>query len=170
VNQKLSANRIRTTCRELLANGNGISGRGLRDELRRRFGAGGKTERVFRIWREETHSARAAVPAKAESLVPAPAPEGLPSAILAAEKLPLDVRLLQQRLLLAESVAADSLARAERAEYREQAHQEKWAVEIDRLRQATRSQPDMALTIRKLQEQVFELSRKLGAARDGSAV
>jgi hypothetical protein len=34
-----------------------------------------------------------------------------------------------------ESAAAENLARAERAEYRERAHQEKWAAEIDRLRQ-----------------------------------
>jgi hypothetical protein len=36
---------------------------------------------------------------------------------------------------MADLAAAEHLARAERAEYREQAHQEKWAVEIDRLRQ-----------------------------------
>jgi hypothetical protein len=53
VNQRLSEKRIRSTCRELLAKHGSVSGRSLREELRRRFGAVGKTERVFRIWREE---------------------------------------------------------------------------------------------------------------------
>jgi hypothetical protein len=42
---------------------------------------------------------------------------------------------LKHRLAAAEAAAAENLARAERAEYREQAHQDKWAMEVDRLRQ-----------------------------------
>ena len=53
VNHRLPEARIRSTCRELLATHGSVSGRRLREELRRRFGAVGKTERVFRIWREE---------------------------------------------------------------------------------------------------------------------
>jgi hypothetical protein len=79
--------------------------------------------------------------------------------------LPPEVQALQQRVAAAEAVAAENLARAGRAEYREQAHQDHWAVEIDRLRQVTRGQPDSALRIRQLQEQVFKLSRELEAAR-----
>ncbi len=53
MNHRLSEERIRSTCRELVATLGSVSGRRLRTELRRRFGAVGKTERVFRIWREE---------------------------------------------------------------------------------------------------------------------
>jgi hypothetical protein len=86
-----------------------VSGRALCAELRKRFGAVGKTERVFAIWREET------------------AAMGPAADVQMAE--------LKRRLTEAEAVAAENLKRAERAEYREQAHQEKWAMEIDQLRQ-----------------------------------
>lgn len=43
--------------------------------------------------------------------------------------------LLQRRLVVAETAAAEYLKRAELAEFREQAHQEHWAMEVDRLRQ-----------------------------------
>jgi hypothetical protein len=107
VNRRLSEQRIRSTCRELLAKRGAVSGRGLREELRARFGAVGKTARVFAIWREEV--AVAAVPA--------------------------DVAELKSRLAEVEVQAAENLARAERAEFREQAHQDRWAMEVDRLRQ-----------------------------------
>jgi|SRR5450432_867563 Plasmid replication region DNA-binding N-term len=142
MNHRLSDERIRSTCRELNAKHGSVSGRSLREELRRRFGAVGKTERVFQIWREESPSVAAV---------------GLP-------RLPADVAELTRRLEAAEAAAAENLARAERAEYREQAHQDKWAMEVDRLRQAARGQPDQAATIRALQEQVFKLSQELAAA------
>ena len=107
MNHRLSEQRIRSTCRELLARQDAVSGRRLREELRRRFGAVGKTARVFAIWREEV--AVAAVPA--------------------------DVAELKSRLVEVEAQAAENLARAERAEFREQAHQDRWAMEVDRLRQ-----------------------------------
>jgi hypothetical protein len=53
VNHRLPEEGIRSTYRELVARHGSVSGRRLREELRRRFGAVGKTERVFRIWREE---------------------------------------------------------------------------------------------------------------------
>lgn len=82
-------------------------------ELRTRFGAVGKTTRVFRIWREECGAQ------------PAAANVGLPA----------DVFLLQRRVEAAEALAKEYLQRAELAEFRERAHQEHWAVEVDRLRQ-----------------------------------
>ena len=151
VNYKLSEQRIRGTCRELLGVDGALSGRRLRAELLRRFGAAGKTERVFRIWREET----------AAGVVPIPS---------VAPALPRELREWRQRLLAAESAAAENLARAQRAEYREQAHQEHWAAEIDRLRQAEGNQSEASMTIRHLQEQVFKLSRELAAARGDSTV
>ena len=111
MNRRLSDPRIRATCRELLRSAGRVSGRRLCQELRRRFGAVGKTERVFAIWREET----------------------------AAKAVPADVADLKRRLTVAESAAAENLARAERAEFREQAHQDKWAMEVDRLRQELRA-------------------------------
>lgn len=106
MNQQLSDERIRATCRELLKTRGSISGRGLCAELRRRFDAVGKTTRVFRIWREECASAA----------------------------VPVDVANLKKQVEAAESAAAENLKRAELAELREQAHQDHWAVEVDRLR------------------------------------
>lgn len=149
MNRRLSDQRIRATCRELVATRQGrVSGRQLRAELRKRFGAAGKTARVFRIWREEVFPP---VP------VPVPSPP--------TPELPIEVAELQRRLVAAETAAAEMLARAERAEYREQAHQERWAAEVDSLRQTTGHQPTAAMTIRLLQDQVFKLSRELAAAR-----
>jgi hypothetical protein len=141
MNQRLGEHRIRTTCRELIAGGGRVSGRALRRELRSRFGAVGKTARVFQIWREES----------------APAPS--------APDVSHDVAPMQLRLDAAEAAAADHLARAERAEFREQAHQEHWALEIDRLREQLRAQPKYAAELRTLQEQVLRLSAELQATR-----
>jgi hypothetical protein len=147
MNRRLSEQRIRATCRELVATQpGGVSGRQLREELRRRFGAAGKTARVFQIWREVVF------PEVPPTSQPAPA-------------LPVEVAELQRRLVIAETAAVEMLARAERAEYRELAHQERWAAEVDSLRQAAGHQPTAAMTIRLLQDQVFKLSRELAAAR-----
>jgi hypothetical protein len=75
--------------------------------LKRRYGAVGKTQRVFNIWRQE----------------------------MTAATTPPEIADLKKRLATAEREAAENLARAERAEYREQVHQDTWAMEIDRLRQ-----------------------------------
>src|ERR1022692_5163762 len=107
MNRRLSDPRIRATCRELLGSAGRVSGRRLCQELRRRFGAVGKTERVFAIWREES----------------------------AAKAVPVDVADLKRRLAAAEAAAAENLARAEGAGDRGAAHQDKWAMEVDRLRQ-----------------------------------
>jgi hypothetical protein len=147
MNRRLSDQRIRATCRELVSTQQGrVSGRQLRAELRRRFGAAGKTARVFQIWREVVFPE-----------VPMPAP--------LARALPVEVAELQRRLVVAEAAAMEMSARAERAEYREQAHQEHWAAEVDRLRQAALNPSRLTMTIRDLQEQVFKLSRELSAAR-----
>ena len=120
MNLQLSDERVRATCRELVKKHGTVSGRGLCEELRRRFGAVGKTTRVFRIWREECGVASAA--ASVAALSPAPG-------------LPAEVFLLQRRVQAAEALATEYLQRAELAEFRERAHQEHWAIEIDRLRQ-----------------------------------
>jgi hypothetical protein len=119
VNRRLSEFQIRTTCRELVARDPNLSGRQLRRELKDRFGAVGKTARVFDLWREETQKTQIAI---------------------AAAALPTDIAELQRRLRIAEATAAENLKRAELAEYRERAHQDHWAVEIDRLKQQLESQ------------------------------
>jgi Plasmid replication region DNA-binding N-term len=115
MNLQLSDERIRATCRELVTKHGSVSGRQLCEELRRRFGAVGKTLRVFRIWREECPTAT--------------------STATAAPKLPADMFLMQKRVEAAEALASEYLRRAELAEFRERAHQDHWAMEVDRLRQ-----------------------------------
>jgi hypothetical protein len=114
VNHRLSEQCIRSTYRELIAKRGDVSGRGLREELRRRFGAVGKTARVFAIWREEV-----AATANKEPTIDA--------SVEWAE--------LKRRLEAAEDEAAANLKRAERAEFREQVRQQQCALEIDRLTQ-----------------------------------
>ena len=144
MNRRLSETRIRVTCRELFASQERVSGRALCAELRRRFGAVGKTERVFAIWREELGTRLAPVDAAKEDAT---------------------VAELERRLAAAETAAAENLGRAERAELRERAHQEKWAMEVDKLREHVRAQPNYAAEIRGLQEQVTRLTVELHALR-----
>lgn len=148
MNRRLSERQIRATCRELLGRKTRLSGRALCGELRTRFGAVGKTERVFAIWREE-------MTAKAEMEAPANVPA-----------IPADMVELERRVKVAEAAAAENLRRAELAEYREQAHQERWALEVDRLRQRLRAQETAEVEVRRLQDRVLELSRELMGARN----
>jgi hypothetical protein len=113
MNLRLTDFQIRSTCCALLKNSAAITGRQLRRELLERFHAVGKTERVFQIWREAMA-------------------ERTRDAVIGA--LPTDVAELQRRLQAAESEAAANLKRAELAEYREQAHQDHWALKLDELR------------------------------------
>ncbi len=142
VNRRLTDQHIRATCRELLTGERRPSGRELRRQLRHRFGAVGQTARVFQIWREESATA-----------------------VLPHTAIPSDLAELERRLRIAEEAAAQNLARAERAEYRERAHQDKWAMEIDRLRTQLNAQPNYAAEVRALQEQVVRLTVELHAAR-----
>ena len=143
MNLRLSDERIRSTCRDLMREHGRVSGRSLRRVLRERFASVGKTARVFQIWREEagTHT----LPVNSQAAGPSPEIEG--------------------RLAAAEAAAAENLARAERAEYREMAHQDRWGMEVDRLREQLRAAPKYAAEIRHLQEQVLRLSAELQAAR-----
>ena len=144
MNRLLTDRAIRLTCRELLSQHARITGRELRRTLKDRFHASGKTERVFKIWREE-------VTAKAE--------EGR------APLLPPDTVELLRSLAEAEATATENRQRAERAELREQAHQDRWAAEVDQLRQTVKNQPQHAAEIRRLQEQVLRLTVELHHAR-----
>ena len=142
MNQRLTEHLIRATCRDLKRGGARVTGRALRRELRERFGYAGRTARVFAIWREEI-----AAPSSPVS------------------NAPPDIAELQQRIAVAEEKAAEHLTRAERAEYREMAHQDHWALEIDRLRDQLRGQPALAAQVRRLQSEVLKLTAELQAAR-----
>lgn len=142
MNERLSLGQIRVVCQEMLRSEKRVTGREIRRELRRRFGAAGKTERVFRVWREEcVRWERAHAPP------------------------PSDVEALAQRLAEAEARATALQARAELAEYREQAHQDRWGLEVDRLRQQLLIQERAADRVRHLEDRVMQLSRELLAAR-----
>ena len=144
MNRLLTDSAIRSTCRELLAANRQISGRELRRTLQARYQAVGQTARVFRIWREE-QAARAE-----KGRAPAVSP---------------NTSALLERLDIAEAAARENLQRAERAELREQSHQDRWAMEIDTLRQQVRNQPKYAAEIRTLQERVLRLTVELHATR-----
>jgi hypothetical protein len=144
MNRHLTDHAIRLTCRELIATRARVTGRELRRTLKERFNSVGNTERIFKIWREEADATNEA---------------------RRAPQLSADTADLQRRLLIAEESARANLARAERAELREQAHQDRWAAEVDQLRQAVKAQPKYAAEIRNLQEQVLRLTVELHAAR-----
>jgi hypothetical protein len=117
VNRKLTDQAIEATWRTLISQHGQVSGRQLREELRRRFGTPGRTERVFEIWRALSERQRRAA-------------------------LEPSVAELLQRMEAAEAATLEALrakaaaeARAELAESREIAHQDRWAHEIYELRQ-----------------------------------
>jgi hypothetical protein len=155
MNRRLAEDRIRHTCRELLGRQQRLSGRALRRELKARFDAVGNTARVFAIWREELEARRD--PGKR-------AGEALPVGIVP------EAADLMAQLQDAEGRAAANLERAERAELREQAHQDKWGLEIDRLRQELHTQPRYAADLQRLQTQITHLQIENAALRDRLSV
>jgi hypothetical protein len=152
VNCRITEASLRSVCRELLSRDTKVSHRALREVLRQRFGAAGKTTRVLAVWREESERAARA---RFEREQPTSA------------QLPSDVRELQQRLDQAELIAEQMKTRAELAELREQSHQDHWALEVDRLREQLRAQPNYAREVRTLQGKVLHLTSELSAFRRG---
>ena len=150
MNCRISETNLRAVCRELLARDSKVTHRALRAVLRERFGAIGKTARVVAVWREES-----------ERLARVRFERERPTGPL----LPSDVRELQQRLVQAEQLAAQMTTRAELAELREQSHQDRWALEIDRLREQLRAQPNYPREVRALQIRVTHLTAELSALR-----
>lgn len=150
VNCRIPEIGLRGVCRELLGRDIRVTHRELRQALRERFGAAGKSARVLKIWHEEADRWAAA---RRDA-------ELRPSALL-----PTDVLVLQERLAEAERRAEQFKARAELAELREQAHQDRWALEIDRLRQELRAQPNYVRELRTLQSTVTRLTVELAALR-----
>lgn len=117
MNRKLTDQDIESTWRTLEARFGRVSGRQLREALRARFGTPGRTDRVFGLWRILSEQQRRAA-------------------------LQPSVAELLQRMEAAEALAREALqakaaaeARADLAESREIAHQDRWAHEIYELRQ-----------------------------------
>jgi len=129
-----------------------VSHRALRQALRDRFGAAGKTARVLKIWHEE--AGRWTAPRRTAEPPPVTA------------SLSTDVVVLQEQLAEAQREAAQFKTRAELAEMREEAHQTRWAVEIDRLRQELRAQPNYRRDVHSMQDTITRLTVELSVLRN----
>jgi hypothetical protein len=145
MNRKLSDQQIRATYDSLSRDRASVSGRALRAALRARFGAAGKTDRVYTICRSLRE------PSVAE---------------------PADIAVLRRELEAAEQGRAEAqaacdqaLARAERSEARELAHQDRWANQIFELRQQVESLKGEGARRRYLEEQVARLTREVQVLR-----
>jgi hypothetical protein len=139
VNRKLTDQQIAATFQDLSARSQRVSGRALRAALRRRFGAAGKTDRVFALYRQLN------APPSAE---------------------PGDVRELRERIVDQDQLLAVALSRAERSEAREIAHQDRWANEIHELRQLVEQHKGETVRRKELEAQVMLLHRELHELRE----
>jgi hypothetical protein len=119
MNRKLLDGQIRSVYEELVGQGGSISGRELRAALTRRFGSGGKKDRIYALWRSWGDR------------------EGRAGGSRSADLAALEVSLADARreIGLLETALFEAEQRALRAEERERIHQDHWAQEIDRLRQ-----------------------------------
>jgi hypothetical protein len=106
--QRLTPGQIGLVCREVLARERSPSGRILRRALRERYGAVGRTDRVYAVWRRLT---------RGETGEPA-------------------VTDTERNLWTARIAAAEQ--RAQLAEEREMKHQDHWAGEVHALREQLR--------------------------------
>ena len=129
---------IITLIDELRAKHAVLTGTRLRDELARRFGHRGGVTRLYRL----LHQAAQPQPTRP--------PDPLPT-------LPVDVAELQAEL-------AAALERARLAEHREEAHQDRWAGEIHRLREEAHGYRDASHRLRVLEQDVLDRSRELASA------
>jgi len=116
-----------------------LTGTRLREELQARHGTPGGVTRIYRL----LHRATSAPPTPAAAAVP--------------NDMTSDVAELQAEL-------AAALERARLAEHREEAHQDRWAVEIHRLREEAHGYRDAAHRLRVLEQDVLDRSRELASA------
>jgi len=115
-----------------------ITGLAVRTELRRLYGMPGGVDRIYRLMSDVRPAVHADSP----------------------HELNTEITSLKQQL-------AEAVKRAELAEYREQVHQEKWAMEIDLLRQQLRSAQVDARQLSETQNQVLELRREVHRLTSG---
>lgn len=139
MSKQLADEQIRNVIDSLKGENQKLTGLAVRTELRRRFGMPGGVERIYRLIGET----------KA-----APHSE--------SQDLHSEIVLLKQQL-------AAAVQRAELAEHRERVHQEKWAMEIDLLRQQLHGAQIDARKLSDAQNQVLELRRELHRLTSGSS-
>lgn len=133
----LSDASIRATIRELTAAGGRVTGVAVREALAERYGARGGVARIYRVLEESRLAGRA----------PATDP-ARPAGAVASD----------------ESRAA-AIARADLAEHRERAHQERWARETDALRTRLAAAEQAARDAELAKLRVADLSRALRSAQ-----
>lgn len=146
--QALSDDVVLATARELATGGKWPSGRRLRDELARRFGHRGRTDRIYRLLAAAIH-----------------APERPRTTVVAVHGG--RVADLKRELEAARAEATAALARAELAEERERRHQDRWMREIYELRQKLAAAAPQRLLIdnRDPQDLVRDLKAQLATAQ-----
>jgi hypothetical protein len=140
MNRKLTDQQIQQAADSMRGAGQAVTARALRAVLRERYGVVGKAARLTSACRELR--------------------QPVPDATTLAG--------LQQRLQMAEQGRAAvgderdrALARAERAEARETAHQDRWATEIHSLRESVEQLKGERLRRQTLEDQVVRLQREL---------
>lgn len=139
---KVTDSQVRTLIREMSATGSRPTGAALRAALAERYGSRGGVSRIYRLLADATRTVAAA---------PAVAPAAAPAAGASA------------------SVTEGSQLEALRAELalavaREESHQGRWAMEIDRLRQALAAAEPLAHEARHLRSSGELLRQQLQAA------
>lgn len=140
MNHKLTDQQIGQTLEVMRSAGQKITARALRAALRQRYGAVGKTSRI------------------------ASACEGLRDrgpevSIITGLRQQLQDAELGRLAAIEERDRA--LARAERAEARETAHQDRWAIEIHSLRESVEQLKGERIRRQSLDDQVVRLQREL---------
>jgi len=141
---KLSDGQIERVCREVLARDAMPSGRALRRALRERYGAAGRTERVFAVWRRLSSTSPDAVPVTDE----------------------------ERQRWMARIAAAEERARL--AEERETMHQDRWATEIYELREQLRAKQHNAASgvsheaYRRVHQELLQAQAELARLRAGA--
>jgi hypothetical protein len=133
---------IQLLIRELTAGNQLPSGAQLRSALQQRFGSRGGVTRIYRLLST----------ARTKSTPPPPAtdaPKDTPT-LKDVERLKTELRQLREALKL--------------ADHREQAHQSRWALEVDRLRQQIAILEPLALQSKAALDTAESLRRQLHAA------
>jgi len=136
----LTDQQIGQTVEALRCTGQKVTGRALRAALRERYGAAGKTARLALACRG----------------LQVAAPD--PSVITGLRQLLQNAELNRAAAL---EERARALARAERAEARETAHQDRWATEIHSLRESVEQLKGERVRRQSLDDQVVRLQREL---------
>jgi len=134
----LSEQSIRAAIRELAASGERITGVAVRDLLLARYGARGGVTRIYRLLHESRADEREQRGGRAVGVAALPRSDEPREA---------------------------AIARADLAEHRERAHQERWARETDALRARLAAAEQAAREVEAARRRVTELARALASAQ-----